>query len=114
MPNNYIEEVNGVLVIKQEHLQRLNELREQVKKTKEEYDKLSKGIVEEIKRDYTSESMTISNYNFIKKGGTYSYELDVDSLRLLYPSVYDECLKPVVSKITYQLAIATREKKGKE
>ena len=111
---NYIEEKQGELQIKAEYLKKLNALRIQKNQIDNEYKALTQGIIGELKKDYAHSGTKISDYNFIVKGGTYTFEFSIEKLQELYPDIYDECLVPKLDTISYSLTYAKREKKEKE
>ena len=111
MENNYLEEQDGIYRIKQEYLDKLKELKEQSDKLGKELKTLSSGITNEIK-ELVNETTPFGDYNFIVKGGFYSYEFDLESFKQEHPSLYLEYVKPTFSKLTYVLQSATRGKKN--
>lgn len=107
----YVEELDGELIIKQEYLDKLNELRELKNKVDKELKTLSSSICEEIKT-HCSETTKLGSYNYVVKGGFLTYELDEEYLKTTYPHIYGACLKLHVVEKSTQLVSATRTKKN--
>lgn len=107
----YLEEKDGVLKIKQEHLDKLNELKKQKDELDKELKALSGGITKEI-QETCDETTPFGEYNFVKKGGYYSIEFDLDSFKNEHPYLYLDFLKPVFVKESFSLVSATRSKKN--
>lgn len=105
---------NNELVINADILARLNELRALKKATDDEYKKLTDALTKEIRKTTNDSATRISDYNLIKKGGNWTYELDLDKLMKEFADVYDKCLKPVQEKVSFSLTYAIRERKAKE
>ena len=109
----YLEEVNGELLIKAESLQRLRELKKEQDKIKKELDALSKNIQSEIKTYKHYEGTQVSGFNYVVKGGYFTYELDEEKLKKEHLMTYEMCLKPKFVDYSTSLVSATREKKEK-
>ena len=107
----YLEELDGELIIKQEYLDKLNELRELKNKVDKELKTLSSSICEEIK-NHCGETTKLGSYNYVVKGGYLDYQLDEEFLREHYPHIYLGCLKPHIVEKSTQLVSATRTKKN--
>lgn len=115
MENSLLEyNENNELVINGSTLARLNELRELKKKTDDEYKKLTDSLSKEIRKATGDKAIRVSDYNLIKKGGAWTFELDTEMLKTMFPDVYDKCLKPVQEKVSFSFTYAIREKKGNE
>lgn len=111
MENNLLVENNGVLEIETETLKELNRLRAEKKEIDEKYKTLTNALNNALKIATNGKGTRVSDYNFVVKGGNWTFELDVDYLKANFPQIYDECLKPVQTRTTYSLVFAKKEKK---
>lgn len=112
--DTYLEEnEQGELVIKQECLDRLNELKKQKESTERELKTLSLAITEELKGHY-NDTTKVSGYNFTVKGGFYDLEFDMETFKQENIELYIKYLRPHESKVSYSLVSATREKKAQK
>ena len=107
----YLVEENGTLVLKQEVIDRLEELKKQKESVEKELKALSSSIQNELKEKYTM-TTKVGNYNFVVKGGYWGLEFDLDLFKEENPQTYIKYLKPKFTETSYQLAKATREKKN--
>lgn len=107
----FLEEVNGELLIKTEKLLRLKELKKEMELAKKELDTLTKGITNELKEKRGFEGTQTSGFNYVVKGGYFTYELDEEKLKKEYMMVYEMCLKPKYVDYSTQLVSATRKEK---
>ena len=109
----YLEEINGELSIKQDSLAKLRELKKEQDRIKKELETLSKSIVNEIKEHKKYEGTQVSGFNYVVKGGYFTYELDEEKLKKEHLMTYEMCLKPKFVDYSTSLVSATREKKEK-
>lgn len=100
---------NGEIVIKQEHLSKLQELRETKEKVERELKTLSSSIVSELKEHY-QETTKISDYNFVVKGGNYGFEFDLEKFKNENFELYLSYLKPTQTSVSFSLVSAKRKK----
>lgn len=108
----YVEENElGELVIKQEHLDRLKALKEEKERVEKELKSLSSSIVEELKTHF-DKTTKVNDYNFVVKGGYYSFAFDEERFKEENPNLYMQYLKPLEIKETCTLVSAKREKKN--
>ena len=106
----YLEENElGELVIKQEHLEKLNELKAQKESVEKELKALSGAITNELKTHF-DKTTKINDYNFVVKGGYYSFEFDEEKFKEENPRLYTQYLIPKEIKQTCTLVSATRRK----
>lgn len=106
----YLTEEKGQVSIKQEYLDKLAELKQEKERVEKELKTLSSGITKELETRY-NETTKLGNYNFVAKGGFYSFAFDEELFKQEHLELYIEYLKPVEVKTTYTLVSATREKK---
>lgn len=109
--NNIYLSINddGVYHIKDEYLAKLKELKEQKETLDKELKTLSSAITSEIK-ELVNETTPFGEYNFIVKGGFYSYDFDLESFKNEHPSLYLQFVKPTYSALSYVLQSASRGK----
>ena len=112
MENKYLEEINGELVIKQDVLEKLKSLKEQKEKIESELKTFTNLIIEETRTHFSETTSVGSSYNFVVKGGTWSYVFDEEAFKLHYPELYILYLKPTYSKETYVLMNKERKSKN--
>ena len=112
MENNLLVENNGVLEIETETLKELNRLRAEKKEIDEKYKTLTNALNNALKIATNGKGAKISDYNFVVKGGNWTFELDIEKLKAEFPQIYDACLKPIQTKTTYSLVYTKREKKN--
>lgn len=112
MENNLLVENNGVLEIETETLKELNRLRAEKKEIDEKYKVLTNALNNALKIATNGKGTKISDYNFVVKGGNWTFELDIEKLKAEFPQIYDACLKPIQTKTTYSLVYTKREKKN--
>lgn len=103
-------EQNGQLVIREDVLKKYEELKKAKESVERELKSLSLAIQNELKEKYTM-TTKVGNYNFIVKGGFWSFEFDLETFKVENPTLYIKYLKEKETKVSYQLANATREKK---
>ena len=106
----YLVEMDGVLKIKPEFLDQLKELKVESDKSAKKLKELTIGITNEIK-EFCDETTHFGDYNFVVKGGFYSYEFDLEKFKAENTKLYLQYLKPTFSKVTQTLVSATRTKK---
>jgi hypothetical protein len=109
--NTYLVEENGTLVLKQEVIDKLEELKKIKESAEKELKALSSSIQNELKEKYTM-TTKVGTYNFVVKGGYWGLEFDLDLFKEENPETYIKYLKPKFTQVSYQLAKATREKKN--
>lgn len=107
----YVETVNGQVQIKQECLDQLAKLKQEKERVEKELKALSTGITKELQTHFT-DTTRVGTYNFVAKGGYFSFEFDEDLFKSEHLDLYIEYLKPTEVKTTYTLVSATREKKN--
>lgn len=107
----YLEEVDGELVIKQEYLDKLKELKSQNDKVSKELKALSSAITKELQTRF-NDTTKISGYNFTVKGGYYGVEFDLEKFKEEQFATYLMYLKPKANDYSYSLVSATRERKN--
>ena len=108
---DYLEEIGGELVIKSEFLTKLAELKKAKEDAEKELKKLTGGIVNELKTQYT-DTTRVGNYNLVFKGGTYGVVFDEETFKRENIVEYIKYLKPAYSTPTSALVSAVRTKKG--
>lgn len=108
---DYLEEIGGELVIKSEFLTKLAELKKAKEDAEKELKKLTGGIVNELKTQYT-ETTRVGDYNLVFKGGTYGVVFDEETFKQENPVLWITYLKPTYSTQTSALVSALRVKKG--
>ena len=108
----YVEENElGELVIKEEYYTKLNELKAQKESVEKELKVLSGAITNELKTHF-DKTTKINDYNFVVKGGYYSFKFDEERFKEENPNLYMQYLKPLEIKETCTLVSAKREKKN--
>ena len=107
----YVEENElGELVIKEEYYTKLNELKAQKESVEKELKALSGAITNELKTHF-DKTTRINDYNFVVKGGYYSFVFDEERFKEENPNLYSEYLIPKEIMQTCTLVSAKREKK---
>lgn len=109
--NLFCEEIEGQIVIKKEYEEKLKELKQNKDNIERELKTLSLNITNELKERFNT-TERVGEYNFVVKGGNYTFEFDMDSFMNDHLELYIQYLKPKENKITYQLVSATRGKKN--
>ena len=107
----YLVETENGLQIKQEHLDRLAELKKAKESAEKELKALSGAITEELKTKFNN-TTKVGSYNFVVKGNFYDVVFDLERFMLENFKLYVEYLTPHYSKPQYTLVSATREKKN--
>ena len=106
----FTEEVDGLVVIKQEYEDKLKALKKQKDEIEGEIKSLSSQITNELKTKFTS-TKKVGAFNFVVKGGDFTFEFDESRFKEENLALYITYLKPKQNKISYQLVSATRGKK---
>ena len=110
--NEYLVETENGLEIKQEHLDRLAELKKTKESAEKELKALTGGITNELKERFGQSTTKVSGYNYVVKGNFYDVVFDMERFIAENFALYVQYLVPHYSKPTYTLVSATREKKN--
>lgn len=103
----YLELVDDEYVIKEEFLDQFKELKKNADEYAKKLKELSTDMYEELKTVFP-ETSKVSGFNFIVKGGHYTFDFDLESFKKDHLDLFVQYLKPKEVKKTYALAKAKR------
>lgn len=104
----YLDKVGDEYIIKEEQLKKFQELKAQADKSAKELKEFSQDLYGELKQVFT-DTTKVSNYNFIVKGGYYTFDFDLELFKKEHLELYIAYLKPKATSVSYSFQKASRK-----
>lgn len=104
----YIEEKDLQISIKQEFVEKLKKLKEEMDRYTKAYKELSKAIESELAPLHIESTCNLGDFNYVVKGGDYLYKFDEEKLKEEMPEIYAKYCYPTLSKVSAYIQIGKR------